>query len=1146
MTDAGHALVGVLGRPAIGSGTGALLPVRGDRQAALLALLVATRGRALPREVIEDELWSGGHISPTAVRVNVGRLRRRFEEVTGADPITSDPTGYALVLDDDELDAGRFLAAVKMARAAWRRGDLGASIAAAAAGEALWRGPAYEAIHDVASIVPDRLRLDDARRDLRELHGAALLLTGDADTALDALTGEADDAHREAAGVLRLAALHAQGRRTEARRAFDAMVEVLCRDLGALPPPELVALRDLIEADASADEVVARALRAAGLPPTPDRAAVGPVARGIARESEPALVGRRAELAVVDDLIATASPRVWIVDGPAGVGKTRLADTATERAAARGLAVATATCPRGVGGGLRVLHQILTGILPAVDPGLLADPAVGGVLADALPDLARLLPEDTGRPTPAVTPAVAEARLFGALDPVVTACPPALVVVDDVQWIDDTVAGVLADLASRDDSTRWLLLSRGGDLAPAAAELLGALGRAGARFDTLHPLGEADARILVTATAPELPVAEVATVVERAGGNPFALIELARHSGSGGDLAMVPPSVDAVITAELDRLDPVAVRLAEAIAVAGRPHPLEVVLAAAAVPGRQAAAALGSLAANGLVDTDDRMARVWPRHDLVRAALTDRMLPTEVRRLHRELAGALEAADAGPILRLEHLFAAADAAAEEAEAAAAEVILGPTLLAAPRDVTVLGRALVEVAGPTGGTASQVATRLRIASAAFAIGDVAWAQHLLDLQQTALAELDDPVLDALALLTQSDVALPRDTAEHRWHEGERVLARLPPGPDHDDLYARLLVWTGHAAMRCGNTDRSDQLADLAAGQLEESSPDLLRFEITSLRVANAMAFTAPPGRIDDHLSELDAIVDAAGDPVLRPMGALAHVERAMRTGTLDEVTAEVDQVTRLATPGQRVEMRWWALATRAGLHLARGDLAAASVAYLDAMAFGAGHGVALATGTALIHRFELDTSLGRLDTFHALLPPPERDQDDTLLVAQALVREAAGDREGAIAAADLIAIEGRIATQGPGRWPVFAALAARAAWLLGHRRLGEVVAAELADRKEEGLNSIGLTYLGSLEHARGLASVAAGRVDEGIDQLHTGLERETWFGSPIWIARAARAAATAHERRARTGDGREAARLRRRAETAERPVVRPED
>lgn len=1135
------ALVKVLGRPRIGGSDEGAGDLRGARQVALLALLVAHRGRPLRREVIEDQLWVGAPVGTSAVRVTVGRLRRHFTELTGVDPIASSPAGYALDLAEDAVDAGRFRASLDACRSAWVSGDVEAATHAAVVGEALWTGPAYEGISDLASIVPDQTRLDEGRRDLRDLHAACVLVAGRPADALDLVAPTlADDPYREATWALRIAALHLQGHVADSFRTYDDLTALLDRDLGIGPSRVLVALREALSAASGVGDVLALAC-----PPRPARGTAGGRSDIASREVRPRttlpVIGRGAELAVAEGLITDGHPRVWVVEGPAGLGKSRLADDVCERAATAGLLVATGACPRDDGVGLLALRGVLAGLLPAVPVDLAADPSVGETLVAVFPELADVLPSRAvGSVPPTIDADAAQTRVFSALERVVEASPPALIVLDDVHWIDDRLAAVVAHLAQLPGPVRWLFLARNADRRPAAVDLLADLARGGARLDALSPLDEPDAAALVRAAAPNLSVETIDAAVARSGGHPFALVELARHAAGGRDVTTVPTNVEAVIAAEVGRLDDDAARLAETIAVAGRLHPVAAVTSATGIPGRRASAALRTVLARGLAVADDRREHVWASHDLVRSALLAQMAGPEVQATHRRLADALAVAHgAAPVLRLHHLLACGDAPSDEIEAVAAAAIDDPALLAAPHQIADLGTAFLAAAGPVGTTPRFVATRLRIASARFAVGDLTGAQALLDAQRPILDTLDDPVLEAHALLTQTVFAGHGEGADVRARRGEDVLARLEA--DDVTLAARLACWVGHSVI---STDpgRARSLADQADAALADLDLPSVRAEVVGLRLAVSLTHMAPPDETDEVITTLASITERTTDPHATAYLTLARLEQAVRTGTAHDLGRCVERAATVATPAHQVEVRWWARAAQAGWDLVRGDLAAAHKSCEAAMSFGVDHGVQIAVPMALLHRFVLDWDAHTFDELSPLLPPATPEVPATILLAHAHACLAVGDVAGAAAMADRLASPEAMAGDGPGRWPVVAALSAHAAWRLGHARLGEVVVDALADREEAGLTMVGLCYTGSTSLARGLATAAAGRTDDALETLHAAVERETWFGSPPWIARAARATAGLHERRAGAGDGREAAQLRRRAEVAQAEIL----
>src|SRR6188508_2466193 len=95
---------------------GRQIPLGGEKQRALLALLLLSRGRPVSTDRLIDEIWSG---SPPAtavksVQVYVARLRRAL----GDGRIFTRSRGYELVAAPGELDVDRFDALVRAASGA--------------------------------------------------------------------------------------------------------------------------------------------------------------------------------------------------------------------------------------------------------------------------------------------------------------------------------------------------------------------------------------------------------------------------------------------------------------------------------------------------------------------------------------------------------------------------------------------------------------------------------------------------------------------------------------------------------------------------------------------------------------------------------------------------------------------------------------------------------------------------------------------------------------------------------------------------------------------------------------------------------------------------------------------------------------------
>ena len=159
-------------------------------------------------------------------------------------------------------------------------------------------------------------------------------------------------------------------------------------------------------------------------------------------------VGRRSELEVLDGLLAAAStgrPQIAVVRGPAGSGKTSLVERLLERhgnpAAGRPgvLRAAGSTWEQGLEGG--VLQQLLPGEppAPAGDPGGLA--STGPALLAAL-NSAPLASTSAHHGGTADCPA-GQAEDTGPGEQSPSCGRPAILLVDNLQWVDETTLQAL-------------------------------------------------------------------------------------------------------------------------------------------------------------------------------------------------------------------------------------------------------------------------------------------------------------------------------------------------------------------------------------------------------------------------------------------------------------------------------------------------------------------------------------------------------------------------------------------------------------------------------------------------------------------------------------------------------------------------------
>src|SRR5215211_4817087 len=349
-------------------------------------------------------------------------------------------------------------------------------------------------------------------------------------------------------------------------------------------------VRDAVEAE----RVTPLHLKGRGTPVVAYRLGrVDPGAPGHARRQDAPIVGREPELRlfawVYERVVATGSSQLLTVLGPAGAGKTRLV---TEAVAT--LAGATVLRGRCLSYGEGITYWPVAEIVRQAAGIADTDPP-----AEATARLRRLLGSDEDRDRERVAariaqlvgldaaPAPAEeaAWAFRRLLELLAGRGPLVVVLDDLHWAEPGLLDLVEHVADYGRGAPILLV------AMARPEFLEdrpgwAGGKLNATTLLLEPLDDAEATRLLAALAGPVTLPEAATgpITKAAGGNPLfleellaALVEegrLRRHDGQwvAADLADlgIPPSIQALLTARLDRLEGPERAVLERAAVAGQ------------------------------------------------------------------------------------------------------------------------------------------------------------------------------------------------------------------------------------------------------------------------------------------------------------------------------------------------------------------------------------------------------------------------------------------------------------------------------------------------------------------------------------------------------------------------------------------------
>ncbi|MGW0791296.1 AAA family ATPase [Streptomyces sp. NPDC002911] len=362
-------------------------------------------------------------------------------------------------------------------------------------------------------------------------------------------------------------------------------------------------------------------------------------AGGPATENSEMIVGRKADLERVFRMVnhASATERVLVLSGDAGMGKSVLLESAMRWAGVSGVRVLrTEGSESEASLVFSGLHQLLRPVVGAVDQlperqRAALSAALGASPAEGAPDLMLI-----------------GVALLGLLSDLADR-RPLLLVLDDAQWIDRASLDALAFAVKRLDADPVTLLIgvRTGDPLPA-------LDRHGQTL-TLAPLDTAAAGRLLD-HQPQSPTGRARDqVLDQAGGNPLALVELARAAASPGS----DPTGPLPLTGRLERI--FAARLTELpestrrllLLLAAMDTADTAGLAAGGLPGAEDTAWLPA-ERSGLVRRTGRAIRFG--HPLMRSAVYHAASLDARRAAHRALADLLGDA---PDRRAWHLAAAA-------------------------------------------------------------------------------------------------------------------------------------------------------------------------------------------------------------------------------------------------------------------------------------------------------------------------------------------------------------------------------------------------------------------------------------------------------------------------------------------------------
>jgi len=623
------------------------------------------------------------------------------------------------------------------------------------------------------------------------------------------------------------------------------------------------------------------------------------------------LRGRDGEVAALHDHLArlrTGTGTSWLIEGGAGLGKSRLLEQARSAARETGFAVGHGVAEPG--DAAVELAVLMDALFEGPEPALERS-ALGNSHASReqrywlLQDIQTLLEQSALR-------------------------RPILICLDDLQWADAGTRAALRALPNRLASlpVGWVLAFRpveaGSDLGRAVAELL----RNGADQTVLGRLDQAAVAEMATDVLGAAPDDTVLRMAEGVRGNPFFLMELlaglrdehlVRLDAGRAALteARLPLRVREGMRRRLARMSPAARNAAAVAASLGRRFTVGQLAAVLEVPASSLLDPVQELIGSELMAEAGQMLSFT--HDLNREAVRASQPSSAVHALDRQAASALLAAGALPVEVATQL---ASSAARGDEVA----------------ITTLMKASDALGSTDPGQAADLARRaFDLTTEGHPLRGPLVARTAILLNAAARSEeaqafADGALRQALPVRQEAEVRLSiaslfSISPEVRAESCRRALdlAGVPP-----DLRARLLALLLHNLVVAGRPGQAQQVRTEAEQAVAQTRDSAARF---TLEVAES-AFQYTGGHFETALALADAGLRSGADAGEDPRQWQARAFRCGILAVMDrfgEALAAVTEGIRSAQQGRQGRALQLLEASRARQLLQLGNLADAAAA-----------------------------------------------------------------------------------------------------------------------------------------------------------------------------------------------------------------------
>jgi DNA-binding SARP family transcriptional activator/tetratricopeptide (TPR) repeat protein len=1053
-----------------------VVPLGPRQQRVVLAVLALEVNRAVPVHRLIEWVWpddpprSAAH----AVQVHVSKLRAILAAGDTGMTITAAGAGYVLSADPLRIDAHQFLDDVARPR---RAPDDRTRVGLLDRALARWTGPA------LADIVTPEIRerlcggLTESRLAAAEDRFDAMLRMGGHREVLGEITAavNARPTRERLVGQLMLA-LYRDGQVSRALEVFRRTREHLADRLGIDPGSDLRRLEVAILRDDHSLNL----------------------SRPTAGSTGTQFVGRRRELAQLaqwHDRAAAGEPVVGLVEGVAGIGKTRLLDEFSRRATlpvVRGQGVAEEGAPP-YWPWRQVFRQWLAGVGPTVSARVIGE-------ADTI---GRIAPE-LRTPADSELPVTAEDRfaLFDDVAAVVTrmAADGLVIMLDDLHWADPAALLLFGHLARRLAHVPVLLVAafRPRELSGSSigGEMLAQLTDVGRLELGGLSAAEATEQLRLELGRPCDP-AEADTVARRTGGNPLLVREigrLCRHDPTAR-VTDVPTGAREAVRQLLSVLSPSSRAMLDVASVLSADIDPVALAAVSGATVEEALAALDEAVTASIVVHADGIGFRFG-HDLLRDSLMLDVPPADRRRIHLRAAEHGEHGDPAHVAR--HRLAALPLGDPEAATRAASRAAGQAMsqLAYEDAVRWCDRGLAAKDEPDSELLIAKATAQYLAY------DIEAARRTCEQAADLARRTGDPVALGRASLVMPDQMDPVWLATVRqWCE--QALAELPPqdGP----LRAKLLSQQVMIYTAAGAEEEARRACDAALAMAERlGDPGA---QAAALR-ARQHGHSGPDGN-EERLAVGAGMIELAGrvGGSAALWGHLWRFDALMQLGRVHEAEVELDHLEPVVDRLGQSLARWHLLRSRAAIHQGRGEFAVAARARDEAERLAERGGNPHGTAAGMVNRAFAGALSGH-DIDETAVAAFTRGIRTSYIsgLAIAYLYVMYDDLDRARPYHEGLPRPGAIAVPAWVQLMVFSQHAQIA------HAFGDVAAAEIAYRRLRPYGGLHQTpgagvsiTCGSIQHSLGLAAATCGRVDAAVEHLRAAVAANADAGLVPWAA-----------------------------------------